>query len=563
MIFSLRTFYRIFAKTPFFMTPNQANTIYPCPFSKGYGIPVEQAWSSLKIFFIYRFILSSLFIILFYSSFGPSLLGFHNAQLYTYSSLSYWLLSLISGIFIFWRILNYTSQAQIIIFTDIIFISLIMHASGGISSGIGILLAVSIAAGGLLVGGRCALLFAALASLSILTEQLYAIQTHSFVNTSFTYAGMLGASFFTIAYLSYVLAKRAEQSEILASAHQQTISNLEELNRYIIQHLQSGIIISNSQQQIRMYNEAALKILTDNDNTTQPQNLSEISTQLSKGFQLWLDDLSQDIAVIRLPNQSEVHIRFSLLKTQQETFHMIIMEDISLYNQRLQQNKLASLGRLTASIAHEIRNPLGAISHAGQLLSEASELSPEDQRLTEIIQSHCLRVNKIIEDVLQLSRRRPSKREKINLSQWIHSYLQNFILASGCMPDCFEIVVKEENLWIYMDMGHLKQILDNLCSNALKYGDLSTDKIIIELSLLDHSPYIRIVDNGPRIDPETASHLFEPFFTTSPTGTGLGLYISRELAELNQAKLSYAITLDNKSNFMLCLPSANNSKIEI
>ncbi len=545
------------------MSSNKANTIYPCPFSKGYGIPVEQAWSSLKVFFIYRFILSSLFIILFYSNFGPSLLGFYNAQLYSYSSLSYWLLSLISGIFIFWRILNYTTQAQIIIFTDIIFISLIMHASGGISSGIGILLAVSIAAGGLLIGGRCALLFAALASLSILTEQLYAVQSHAFDKTSFTYAGMLGASFFTIAYLSYVLAKRAEQSEILAFLHQQTISNLEELNRYIIQHLQSGIIISNSQQQIRMYNEAALNILSGNDNTTQPQNLSEISTQLSKGFQLWLDDFSQDISLIRLPNQSEVHIRFSLLKTQQQTFHMIIIEDISLYNQRLQQNKLASLGRLTASIAHEIRNPLGAISHAGQLLSEAPQLSDEDKRLTEIIQSHCLRVNKIIEDVLQLSRRRPSKREKINLTQWIHSYLQNFILASGCATDCFEIVVKEKSLWVYMDMGHLKQILDNLCSNALEYGDLSTDKIIVELSLLDHSPYIRIVDNGPKIDPETASHLFEPFFTTSPTGTGLGLYISRELAELNQAKLSYAITSDDKSNFMLCLPSANNSTIEI
>ena len=563
MIFSFRTFYRIFSKTPFFMSPNQPNTIYPCHFSKGYGIPVEQAWSLLKVFFIYRFVLSSLFIILFYSSFGPSLLGFHDAQIYTYSSLCYWFLSLLSGVFIFWRILNYTSQAQLIIFTDIIFITLIMHASGGISSGIGMLLAVSIAAGGLLVGGRCALLFAALASLSILTEQLYAIRAHAFANTSFTYAGMLGASFFTIAYLSYVLAKRAEQSELLASRHQQTISNLEELNQYIIQHLQSGIIISNSQQQIRMCNEAALHILKSSNDTTQPLHLSEISTQLSKGFLIWLDDESQDIAVIRLPDHSEVHIRFSLLKTQQETFHMIIMEDISLYNQRLQQSKLASLGRLTASIAHEIRNPLGAISHAGQLLSEEPELSPEDQRLTEIIQSHCLRVNKIIEDVLQLSRRHPSNKEKINLTQWIHSYLQNFILASGCPADSFKIEIKEKNLWIYMDVGHLKQILDNLCSNALKYGNITTDKIIIELSLIDSSPYIRIVDNGSKIDTETASHLFEPFFTTSPTGTGLGLYISRELAELNQAKLSYTMTGDNKSNFMLCLPSANHSKIEI
>lgn len=545
------------------MAPNQANTIYPCPFSKGYGIPVEQAWSLLKVFFIYRFILSSLFVMLFYSRVGPSMLGVYNAYLYGISSQCYWVLSLLSGICIFWRAIKYTSLAQIVIFTDIIFIPLLMHASGGINSGMGILLAVSIAAGGLLIGGRCALLFAALASLSMLTEQLYALQTHAFVNTSFTYSGMLGASYFTIAYLSYVLAKRSEQSEILAFQHQQTISNLEELNQYIIQHLQSGIIISNSQQQIKMCNEAVLNIINYTNNNKEPQYLSDISTHLSTGFERWLNDVTHDISLIRLPNHSEIHIRFSLIETQQESFHMIILEDISLYNQRLQQNKLASLGRLTASIAHEIRNPLGAISHAGQLLSEAPALSPQDQRLTEIIQSHCLRVNKIIEDILQLSRREPSKKEKINLNQWTHSYLQNFVLAIDCSPESFEIIEKEKHLWVYMDTGHLKQILDNLCSNSLKYGNTTTQKIIIELCLSEASPCIRILDNGPVIDTETVNHLFEPFFTTSATGTGLGLYISKELAELNQAKLSYAITDDNKSSFTLFLPSASHSQIEI
>ena len=543
------------------MSPNQANTIYPCPFSKGYGIPVEQAWSLLKVFFVYRFFVSSLFVILFYSRFGPSLLGTYNAHLYAYTSLSYWALALISGIFIFWRLFNYTSQAQIVIFTDIIFITLIMHTSGGIHSGIGILLTVSIAAGGMLIGGRCALLFAALASLSILTEQIYAIRINAFNSTSFTYAGMLGAAYFTIAYLSYVLAKRTEQSERLASQQQRTIINLEELNQYIIQHLQSGIIISNSQQQIKMCNEAALNIIGNNSTSTQPARLLEISPQLSHCFQKWLDDITQDFALLELSEQLKIHVRFSIFKTNLETFHMIILEDFSLYNQRLQQSKLASLGRLTASIAHEIRNPLGAISHAGQLLSEAPSLSPQDQRMTEIIQSHCQRVNKIIEDVLQLSRRQPSKRQKIDLIPWIETYLQSFIEETACNPDEFVFNIKETNLWVYMDSGHLKQIFDNLCSNALKYGDSKT-KTIIEISLSENSPCISVIDNGSEIDPKTAKLLFEPFFTTSSTGTGLGLYISKELAELNQAKLSYAFT-NGKSCFKLSLLSADTSIIEI
>ncbi len=545
------------------MASNQLNTIYPCPFSKGYGIPVAQAWSLLKVFFIYRLIISSLFVIIFYSHFNNALPNNPDLRLLNYFSQSYLTITLLSGICVFWRLFNYTSQAQIAIFTDIAFITLLMHASGGIFSGIGILLVVSIAGGGLLIGGRCALLFAALASLSILSEQLYAISNTPHIKTSFTYAGMLGASFFTIAYLSYVLAKRAEQSDILASFHQQKALNLEELNQYIIQHLQSGIIISNSRQQIKMCNESALNII-DQANIEAPFDyLHDISSQLSECFELWLADNQQDFALIRLANQTDVHLRFSVLKTQQETFHMIILEDISLYNQRLQQSKLASLGRLTASIAHEIRNPLGAISHAAQLLSESTELALEDKRLTEIIQNHSLRVNKIIEDVLQLSRRDPSKRKKLNLNNWIDAYLDNFILDMACDPNSFTIITKETNLWVFMDEGHLIQIMNNLCSNALKYGNLSAHKILIELGMHEKMPYICIMDNGIEIEEKTARHLFEPFFTTSTTGTGLGLYISKELAELNQAKLSYAITTDNRTSFKLCLPRADNPMIEI
>jgi len=546
------------------MSANQANKIYPCPFSKSYGIPVEQAWSSLKKFFIYRSIISTLFVILFYSTFEPFFFEPHHASLSYYLTQGYLFFTILTGIATFKRFPKYTTQTQIILFCDIVFITLLMHiASGGINSGMGVLLAISVASSGLLIGGHCALLFAALASIAILTEQIYVAQSDSSANASFAYAGMLGISFFTIAYLTYVLAKRMEQTEKLASDQQKTILDLEELNQYIIQHLQSGIIISNSEQQIKMCNEATLKICDSSENASQLRHLLQLSPRLAENFQSWLDGKSQNFSTIRLFNQSEIHVKFSLIQTRLETLYMIILEDIALYNQKLQQSKLASLGFLTASIAHEIRNPLGAISHAGQLLSEAPELTKQDQRLTEIIQSHCQRVNKIIEDILQLSRREPSNKEKLELEPWINQYLKGYIQTVSCNPSAFDINIKKKGLWTQMDQGHLKQILNNLCSNALKYGD-TTRKIILEINLSEDAPCIRVRDHGTGIDAKTASHLFEPFFTTSTTGTGLGLYISKELAELNQAELSYEKSNKNyQSCFKLSLPNADTSIIEI
>ncbi|MEY3808167.1 MAG: hypothetical protein RI893_1143 [Pseudomonadota bacterium] len=542
------------------MPTNITETIFPCPLSKGYGIPAQQAWLLLKVFLIYRLILAGLFVTFFYSDTGPTLLGTYDSKLFIYSSQSYLILSLLSGICISWRLTPYATQAQLLILTDILILTLIMHASGGINSGIGTLLAVSIASGGLLIGGRCAMFFAALASLSVLAEQVFADYTDSFESNSYANAGMLGASFFTIALLSYVLAKRSEQIFQLADRQQQTITKLEDLNKYIIQHLQSGIIIANKQQVIQMANEAALKLVSL---STLPTKLGDISGYLSQAFQIWLTDPEQNFVLLQLPNQFEIHSRFLPLPTGHEFLYMIILEDIALYNQQVQQSKLASLGRLTASIAHEIRNPLGAISHAGQLLFENPLLSSQDQRLTEIIRTHSVRVNDIIEDILQLSRRADSRREKIHLKPWLDNYLKNFIIEHAVTTDVFTFLCPDESLTALMDAGHLRQIMDNLCRNALKYGSPEAGGIIFRTLELLHAPCIEVIDNGIGISREHQCHLFEPFFTTSSNGTGLGLYISRELAELNQAKLSYYLTDDNRSCFRLLLLSAEQSLIDL
>lgn len=542
------------------MLPNTAETIYPCPFSKGYGIPAKQAWLLLKVFLGYRLILAGVFNRLFYSYTDISLLGTYDSKLFIYSSQIYLVLSALSGICIAWRLTSYTTQAQLLIFSDIFILTLIMHASGGVNSGMGALLAVSIAAGGLLIGGRCAMLFAALASLAVLTEQVVADYMGSFRSTSYAYAGMLGAAFFTIALLSYVLAKRSEQIIELADRQKQTITRLEDLNQYIIQHLQSGIIIANRQQVVQMANESALRLA---NLSGLPDKLGAISGQLAQAFDDWLADSTQDFTLLQLPNQSEVHARFMPLPAGHDVFYMVMLEDVALYNQQVQQSKLASLGRLTASIAHEIRNPLSAISHAGQLLAENPQLSGQDRRLTEIIQTHSERVNHIIEDILQLSRRTDSRREKIHLESWLDNYLKNFVQEHGVALEAFTLAYPAESLHALVDPGHLRQIVDNLCRNALKYGKPEAGPILLRVFSAQQAPCLEVVDNGAGISRKHLGHLFEPFFTTSSSGTGLGLYISKELAELNQAKLSYYLTADNRSCFRLSLLNAEQTIIDI
>ncbi len=542
------------------MPKNSAETLFPCPFSKGYGIPAQQAWWLLKIFLTYRLTLASLFMVLIYGRVEFPDFSAHYNTLYTYSSQSYLIITLVSGVCILWRLTSYTIQAQLLIFTDIIILTLLMHACGGIKSGIGILLAVSIASGGLLIGGRCAMLFAALAALSVLSEQVVTEQYRNVDNGAYTYAGMLGAAFFTIALLAHVLAKRSEEALLLAKEQKQTIIRLEDLNQHIIRQLQSGIIITDQHQTIHIANESALRLT---NLTATPNNLNSVSSQLAFAFQAWLSNPAHAFMQLETAGQNTLHTHFEVLPTQYEVFYMITIEDAILYNQRLQQSKLASLGRLTASIAHEIRNPLGAISHAGQLLSEMPNLSSQDQRLTEIIKNHCERVNYIIQDILQLSRRTDSRREKILLDIWLDDYLHDFTRTHSIAAETFVFSAAEQPLPAIIDPGQLKQIMDNLCQNALRYGKPELGVIKVRALMLQNSPCIEIIDNGGGINPEHLKHLFEPFFTTSSTGTGLGLYISKELAELNQAKLSYYLTPENHSCFRLCLMDAERNLIAL
>ncbi|MEW8042538.1 MAG: ATP-binding protein, partial [Candidatus Thiodiazotropha endolucinida] len=220
---------------------------------------------------------------------------------------------------------------------------------------------------------------------------------------------------------------------------------------------------------------------------------------------------------------------------------LIFLEDTSQITREAQQIKLASLGRLTASIAHEIRNPLGAISHASQLFDESPNLNPADQRLTEIIKTNTARVNQVIENVLQLSRRDPGSPEKIQLKSWLKKVRDDLLKHQGFKKSEVLLQIEPEDTAITADPEQLRQIVTNLCNNAREHGPKDNLRVQIIGGIqqeFDH-PVVDVIDNGPGIAPKVAKQIFEPFFTTRNTGTGLGLYIAKELSETNRIRLEY------------------------
>ncbi|MCK5871807.1 MAG: HAMP domain-containing histidine kinase, partial [Methylococcales bacterium] len=313
------------------------------------------------------------------------------------------------------------------------------------------------------------------------------------------------------------------------------------------------------QQQILSINVTALALFQAEN----PLKLEDISPPLATLFQDWQRNPKQDFFTVQSAQKANLHLRFNLLMTENQAFYMIMLEDVALHNQRLQQGVLASLGRLTASIAHEIRNPLSAITHATQLLSENPELSPQDLRLTEIIIKHSARVNKIITDILKSSKRTPSNRKELRLNIFLETYLQDFQTEQSVDETYLSLELCDLTLETRIDVGHLRQIMDNLCQNALKYGSPEKGGVVIRLSHLGATPIIDVIDQGILLDSDIITHLFEPFFTTSNSGTGLGLYLSRELAELNQASLSYRVSNQKNNSFRLQLSNAKKLKIEL
>ncbi|HEY8521764.1 MAG TPA: ATP-binding protein [Gammaproteobacteria bacterium] len=428
---------------------------------------------------------------------------------------------------------------------DLASLTVLTHASGGVDSGLAGLLVVTVGALALLVEGREAFLLAAVAALTLLAEQLFAELQGLTTVQEFVPAGVLGAVIFVITGVVQLLRKRIVATELLAEQRGVDLRNLVELNEYIIQHLRESIVVVDGEDRVRLINASACQHLGASTDVT-GRELATISEALAERLRAWRADASFDrwtSAFAARDGATTIQPHFAPLGADREGGVLIFLEDTSLIEERVQQVKLAALGRLSASIAHEIRNPIGAMSHAGQLLAESTTLSPEDLRLTDIIRVNAQRVSQIVESVLTLSRRGKTRRQRLNLADWLDAFAREYTQTLDLYEGAVTVSAPDRTIEAPMDPTHLHQVVWNLCDNAVKYASAAAGAISVELScgVLETSnrPYLEVADRGPGIPPELAEQVFEPFFTGQPGGTGLGLYISKELCERNGATLRY------------------------
>ena len=517
-------------------------------------------WKPLRLLSFYRVILAGLLTALFFSLSDSTTLGIHNSTIYKLTAISYLLFGILAGFAARLRYPGYELQAVTQILVDIMAITLLMYASGGPASGLGILLIISVATGSILLPGRMAFLFAAIATMAIMGEQVYSsliLDTSRYAG--YTQAGLLGLALFATAGVAFLLVRRIKETEALALRRGIDIDNLANLNAHIVQRLQAGIIVTDHEHRIRLINDTAMKLL--NRPAAEPgQSLETFSPDLYNKLEEWRESPDTEPSLLTTETAgTKLLPHFTLLGTSEGLGSLIFLEDTAAMSKQAQQIKLASLGRLTASIAHEIRNPLGAISHATQLLDESSALDEGDHRLITIIGDHTRRVNTVVENVLQLSRPGASIPQQTNLQDWLEKFTREFAHSGNCQPEQISFSVQPQDMEIHIDPSLLHQVVWNLCQNATRHGTEHPDKLQIRLigrrSSTTERPCLDIMDNGAGIDPELAEKIFEPFFTTKSSGTGLGLYIAREICESNQSHLDYIPVADGGSCFRITFTS--------
>ncbi len=494
----------------------------------------SQSWTPSRIYNLYRITIATVLLTLFYVS-EQRLIGQYMPALFEATVSGYLLLTLVSSAMDYSERLRkpgFTQPLALVI--DVLVLGLVVHANGGLEGGLAVLLLVNVAAGNILLRGRMGFLIAALATLTVMFEQFYfATQTGDKDPFQLTEAGLLGIAFFMVSLIIQQIAERLERSESIAASQRVAIERLEALNRQIVARMRTGVMVFNNEHRILQSNPSADSFFAT------PMVGQHLPAALVERHQRWRQAPHMTQSPLRVSRQSpQVSARFADLDTGHEDLTLVFLEDTARVAQEAQQMNLASLGRLSATLAHEIRNPLSAISHATELLDEDME-KPEDSHLLGIIRNHVKRVNGIISDVLDLSRRPRSQAARFDVAPVLEEVTASWH-QRGIPRERLRLQHRDEGLEVRFDRSQLIQVVDNLIGNAFDHGG-GDCRVTVAYGRHPQTrlPWISVADNGDGIPEDAAAHLFEPFYTTSDGGNGLGLYVCRQLCQANQATLDY------------------------
>ena len=497
-------------------------------------------WRSLSSFAVYRLLIAILLIIGYWGFSRLQIVGAASPVLATPVLITYSMAAMAMFATAKMRVPSPGIHLTTQVLVDVIGLTLLMNASGGARSGIGLLLLVTLAAAGLVSRGRMAFFHAALAALAVLAEQSWQFLQLDAPAGEFVPAGLLAASFFVMGGLGHTLAKYAAGAEKIAEARGVDLANMAEINQLVIRDMQDGFVVVDESNVIRQHNEQSEDMIAGLKGSINRQ-IGEVAPQLAGLLGQWRKNHSRIFPMVRdAITQVDYQVRFVAVGEKNPAPTVVFIEDAGRIRSQAQQMKLVALGRLTASIAHEIRNPLSSINHAAELLQEDDHRLPADARLLTIIQENSRRLDRMVQEVLNLNRRDRAHPEAIDANQYIEQFMSEFVANEKIVSDVIKLSISTSRRIIF-DRSHLDQILWNLTRNAYRHSKKASGSVSVKLaeSNVSNMAKLTVVDDGPGVSTEALAHLFEPFFTTETSGTGLGLYIARELAEVNGARIEY------------------------
>ena len=422
---------------------------------------------------------------------------------------------------------------------DVLFLALLMVAGGSTGAPLPILLFPQLAASGWLLRTQTAFFHAAIAALVLLGLETYRMLGGGIPATQLFQTALICLGYFAMVATAVVIGRYTKASEDLAAQRGIDVANLEQVNRLIIQDMQDGVLVVDLTGVVRGHNAQVTRLLGGFGRMRGGMRLAEFSTTLHDYWRRWNEDFSEPLPPFKVETtQRLLRVRLVRIGSGLNGGTLIYLEDLGRAQNEAQQMKLAAMGRLTASIAHEVRNPLSAINQAAQLLEEDGSVAPEGQRLLGMIRSNAKRIDRIVGEVLQLNRRDRQQPEVIPLGDFIRTLAEEIVQAEA-IPSGGVVIDIAEDLLVMFDRGHLNQIGWNLVRNAWQHCQKREGSIRITArpGYMGDAVICELSDDGPGVPAEFRAQIFEPFFTTRPGGTGLGLYIARELADANGAAL--------------------------
>ena len=422
---------------------------------------------------------------------------------------------------------------------DILFIALMMIAGGSTGAPLPIVLFPQLAASGWLLRSQTAFFHAAMAAIVLLGLEAYRVLGGDIRGPQLFQTALICLGYFAMVGIAVVIGRYTTASEELAAQRGIDVANLEQVNRLIIQDMQDGVLVVDLTGVVRGHNAQVTRLLGGFGRMRGGMRLAEFSTTLHDYWRRWNEDLSEPLPPFKVETtQRLLRVRLVRIGSGLNGGTLIYLEDLGRAQNEAQQMKLAAMGRLTASIAHEVRNPLSAINQAAQLLEEDGSVAPEGTRLLSMIRSNAKRIDRIVGEVLQLNRRDRQQPEVIRLRDFVGSMVEEIAQAEGINSGGVVVDIHTD-LLVMFDRGHLSQIAWNLVRNAWQHCQKREGSIRIaaRAGYMGDAVICELGDDGPGVPVEYRAQIFEPFFTTRSGGTGLGLYIARELADANGCAL--------------------------